>query len=381
MTEIRPAVLRFAPEDIMIGSDAATDLRTDLSAAAFADDDGRTLFAGCDESVRIERLTLLDENTYGRHQSFALRDCLPFMPAPENEEVDVEGMDADGGYLWVVGSHSLRRRRPRPGEESAEQSRARLADVTSDGNRYLLARIPLDREPDGTPRPARQAESGARLLTAARLRGHYEGNELTTALKKDEHLGPFLSIPGKDNGFDIEGLAVTGNRIFLGLRGPVLRGWALLLEVEVEPIRTDPTLLTLRPIGPNQEPYIKHFLDLGGLGIRDLCRRGDDLLILAGPTMDLDGPVRVFRWKSGATAHDGSLLVYAPSDLSIVVPDVPFGEGEDHAEGIALLPADDKKTLSLLLLYDSPATTRLSDGASGTKDVTADIITAETGMS
>ena len=31
-------------------------------------------------------------------------------------------------------------------------------------------------------------------------------------------------IPSNDNGFDVEGLAVSGNRVFLGLRGPVLAG-------------------------------------------------------------------------------------------------------------------------------------------------------------
>jgi hypothetical protein len=46
------------------------------------------------------------------------------------------------------------------------------------------------------------------------------------ALADDPHLGFFVGamIPGKENGFDVEGLAFYQNRIFLGLRGPVLRG-------------------------------------------------------------------------------------------------------------------------------------------------------------
>ena len=50
-----------------------------------------------------------------------------------------------------------------------------------------------------------------------------------------------------------------------------------------------PSMLRLREIGSHGLPYRKHLLELGGLGIRDLCVDGDDLLILAGPTMDLDG--------------------------------------------------------------------------------------------
>ena len=43
-----------------------------------------------------------------------------------------------------------------------------------------------------------------------------------------------MRLPSKDNGLDIEGLAVLGNRVYLGLRGPVLRGRAIILELELE---------------------------------------------------------------------------------------------------------------------------------------------------
>ena len=58
------------------------------------------------------------------------------------------------------------------------------------------------------------------------------------------------------------------------------------------------------------------FLPLAGLGVRDLHLDGDDLLLLAGPTMVLDGAVRVFRWVgarvaalAGVTAGEGAALV------------------------------------------------------------------------
>lgn len=57
-------------------------------------------------------------------------------------------------------------------------------------------------------------------------------------------MGPFLKagIPGKDNGFDIEGIVVFPDEsggiediwVFVELRGPVLRGWAILLELQVK---------------------------------------------------------------------------------------------------------------------------------------------------
>ncbi len=62
------------------------------------------------------------------------------------------------------------------------------------------------------------------------------GNQLMDTLQTDEHLGLFVStsLPSKENRLDIEELAVDKNKIFLGLRGPVLREFAIILELEVE---------------------------------------------------------------------------------------------------------------------------------------------------
>ena len=54
-------------------------------------------------------------------------------------------------------------------------------------------------------------------------------------------------------GFDIEGVAARGERLFLGLRGPMLRGWAMLLELRAE--RTADDTLALGPIGASGRPY------------------------------------------------------------------------------------------------------------------------------
>ena len=148
---------------------------------------------------------------------------------------------------------------------------------------------------------------------------------------------------------------MSGDRIFIGLRGPVLRGWAGILEVSVD--AQDHFRLNLRDIGPQGRPYKKHFLDLGGLGVRDICVDSEDLLVLAGPTMNLDGPVVVYRWL-GALESSEEQLVFA-EDLERLFT-VPNGVGVDHAEGITLL-SDPKR---LLIVYDSPGEERkISDRA------------------
>ena len=82
-----------------------------------------------------------------------------------------------------------------------------------------------------------------------------------------------------------------GERLLVDLRGQVL---GVILELLAE--REGPGRIGLRRLGAEGERYLKHFLDLDGMGIRGLTLNGEDLIILAGPTMDLDGPFRLYRW-------------------------------------------------------------------------------------
>ncbi|WMP15898.1 DUF3616 domain-containing protein [Thiothrix lacustris] len=325
---------------------------------------GDTLWLANDETTHLERLTRQGEDAegnplYAAHTRFVLQDYLqlPVAADADDNEVDLEGLAYADGYLWMVGSHSLKRKKPKF-PDANDQSIQRLGRITWDANRYLLARISLT-----------SVDGVLTLQTpASQLPIHRKGNALTDALREDPHLGEFFAIPGKDNGFDIEGLAVAGKRIFLGLRGPVLRGWAVILEVAVRPDADDPSTLQLLKIGENKRPYRKHFLQLGGLGVRDLCVQGDDLLILAGPTMSLDGPVNIYRWQGGALVEGESVV--AAEHLPLVLA-VPYGGGDDHAEGITLWQQPDG-TEGMLLVYDSAATGRKR----GENSVLADLYNA-----
>jgi hypothetical protein len=89
---------------------------------------------------------------------------------------------------------------------------------------------------------------------------------------------------------------------------------------------------------------------------------GEDLLILAGPTMDLDGPVKVYRLKDGVNLQENVLS--KPKALL----EIPYGNGDDHAEGMTFF-TDINQTPSLLVVYDSPAKRRLE----GDGEVVADV--------
>jgi len=354
-------LLEFHPEHDELSP--GKELRDGLSVALRM---GPTLWLANDESLSIERLSLAPEDSTGRssfagnHRQFALHDFLALPLPPRNgpgeriNEADIEGLACDGKYLWLTGSHSLRRKQPDPGDGN-RRAHKRLASVSADGNRYLLARIPVVEE-EGGHTLVREVEHKGKRRSAALLRGDEHGNELTALLRTDEHLGPFLAIPGKDNGFDIEGIAIAGKRILLGLRGPVLRGWATIIEVALEPDH-DPAWLRLAPLDAEGVLYRKHFLDLQGLGIRDLCVHGRDLLILSGPTMDLDGPVTVWRWPGAAGAPQERDTLVPTAALERVL-DLPFGHGVDHPEGMSLYTHDDGAAQGLLVVHDSASPSR-----------------------
>jgi len=346
--------LRFQPDS------RAAQTHVNLSAIRL---DGRCLWVAGDETATIERLVVEEDGRgYGDQVTYRLADLVD-LPGGAEDEVDVEGLARSGSFLWAVGSHSLKRKRIKAKHEGAKAFK-RLATVAGDVNRHVLVRMPVESDERGLPTPVRTAGRAGEQLTAAVLGGPGDLT-LRDLLADDEHIGPFVSIPSKDNGLDVEGIAVFGDTVLLGLRGPVLRGWALLLEVVPYVDTDDPGRLRLREFDGGR-PYRKHLLDLGGLGIRDLCPAGDDLLVLAGPTMDLDGPVRIYRWH-GARGVEAPAVVRGA--LLTHELDLPFGPGVDHAEGIDVLgPGAAGGCDRLLVVYDSPAPGRLDDDGSVVAD-------------
>jgi hypothetical protein len=325
-------------------------VRSDLSTVVAA---GRCIWTANDELATVERLVLQADGSYGDHQPVPLAELFD-LPEGADGEMDIEGLDIADGHLWVAGSHSLTREKPKPGEHDAAEALARLTEIEHHPNRHFLGRIPLVETEPGLFEPRRQVEGAdGEPRTCACLKMNGKGNQLDRRLQNDVHIARFLDVPAKENGFDVEGIAVRGDRVFLGLRGPVLRGWAMLIELEVT--QTRPGRLKLSKIGPNGERYIKHFLDLQGLGIRELTIDGDTLLLLAGPTMDLDGPIALYRWPGAFEARQQAVVT---RDRLEMVLRLPFGRDADHPEGICWLPHGGVAR-ELLVVYDSPAEHRL----------------------
>lgn len=378
---IRQVRLSFEVPGPVPGSDEAREFRSSLSSLVILDA-GRTLLVGGDETVggepSIERLGLQADGSYAAHRSFAVSDFIDLPDTALDEgrvgEIDLEGMDCDSGYLWFTGSHSSVRKRPKAGKPVAEQIE-QLATVRLGKNRCLVGAIPVAEDAAGSR--LEKKHDGRR---AARLKRNW-----LKQLRNDPHLGSFLSgfdgdrdqlLPGKDNGFDIEGLSATTRpdgttRLLLGLRGPVLRGFAIVLELA--PASEGGGRLELTPVPGRTRNYRKHFLDLGGLGVRDLSLIGEDLWILAGPTLALDGTVALFRWRAPfASGKTEDTLTHLDGDRLRRELLLPFGQGHDRAEGFALFDDGTKEVPSLMVVYDSPSPGRLV----GATAVLADLFAA-----
>jgi hypothetical protein len=327
----------------------------DLSAIACA---GSCVFLACDEAAGIERLTRGADGRYGDHQHISLTSFFD-LPGGPDEEMDIEGLAVADGYLWIVGSHSLKRKKPEGEDAGGAEALARMEEVKREANRFFLGRVPVEENVPGVF--ALQAKVGDRQ-TACLSTG--KGGGLARWLRKDQHLAPFLKVPAKENGLDIEGIAVRGERVWLGLRGPVLGGHAVVLDLVLkEPKRGR---LKPRAIGPDGRRYRKHLLDTGGLGIRDLRLDGEDLLLLVGPTMALEGTAHVLRWH-GAVADETEGMI--PARRLELVADLPYRRETDHPEGLELWP--DGGSGAFLVVYDAPGPERLE---ANSRTVRADVL-------
>jgi hypothetical protein len=82
-------------------------------------------------------------------------------------------------------------------------------------------------------------------------------------------------------------------------------------------------------------------------------RFDDDLLLLVGPTMALEGPAFVLRWRDAV--RDDVSGVIAPARIETVAA-LPYRLHVDHPEGIDHWP--EAGPGSLLVIYDAPASER-----------------------
>ena len=117
-----------------------------------------------------------------------------------------------------------------------------------------------------------------------------EAISLRPILERDPVLGPFTRIPGKENGVNLEGIAVHDSKLYVGFRSPVLReGYVPVMVFSFD----------------EPEKYALRYVQLGGRGIRSMARVEGGFLLLARSAQSGGRRYGVYLW-------DGSDQVPAP---------------------------------------------------------------------
>ena len=345
-----------------------------LSGAAFV---GEHLYLANDEGTHLLRVKRDAPQRYAACESLRIADLFKLQDGEiDSKEFDLEALAIDTHdnkivRLWLIGSHAM-------GHEAPPGTDLKHLGLKRGRNRLLFGCVSVDARGgliDSTGRHLRIKPIGetwtTHFLSALRQASPmangfvHEASALTQQTVPDalaQRVGwftPYTMASTKENGLDVEGLAIRrrdGDRAtavaLVGLRGPVIDGLAVLIEVDIRDHNKRALRLTA---GPRF-----HLLDLCGFGIRDLEWRGDDLLILAGPTMTRQRESALFRWNDAWTkiARGGETVVEV-SDIEHI-GSLPMPEEKSGPEVLTTITAQQPE---YMLLRDGIGKHRLRDQA------------------
>lgn len=243
------------------------------------------------------------------------------LPGSAVEEMDLEGLDVDGQSVFVLGSHSAQRKKADPGKTYARNRSVLMGPPEARHGRDVLLRFELD---------------------AAGKAGPIQRTSLRGFLDATEPFKSFAAAASKENGVDAEGLAVRDQWLYIGFRGPVLRG-------NFTPV------LRCRFGSPIVEPEVL-FVNLGGRGVRDLARVDGGLLVLGGPVGDGPGTYQLYLWDGrDQVPGSGSPTTAADTGLQLIgdlpIPDSGDSQGSAKAEGVAVIE-ETSKHWEILVVFD-----------------------------
>lgn len=252
-----------------------------------------------------------------------------------NKEADLEAVSRDGDVYWAFGSHGTKRK-PTAGQ----------ATCPLQPDRRHIYRFAVD------PQTDLPSFAFDRKVAAPEIR---RIDRLPAVLAQLPELTSIIDAPicGDHGGFTIEGGAVSGGRMMLGVRAPLFGDGAeaLIVEIDAEGLADGV------PVVP-----IAHHLALGkGMGVRDLAAVKGGHLILAGPSGSDDPPA-----TANPTPREKSTIWFWPTGTKSATPvavleGVP---GDGKPEALAVLDGDDTGWRVLVLcdgvVGGAPAEYRLS---------------------
>jgi hypothetical protein len=188
---------------------------------------------------------------------------LPDVDKNDGGELDIEGIAVDGNFIYVIGSHSVKRNKT-SSNKSYKKNRKTFnqGKIEEEPSRDWLHRIEVNQQVQPVEK---------------------KSISLRDVISKNKALKAFSEIPSKENGVDIEGLAVDDGWLYAGFRGPVFRdNYVPVLKFKFGKLNKSTDLLLVK---------------LDGGGIRDMARVEDGFLLVSGPVGDAPGPYQVYHWN------------------------------------------------------------------------------------
>ena len=195
----------------------------------------------------------------------------------QNAESDIEGLARIGSTIYAIGSHS----RSKAGKKRKERRRFFAL-------RYSWQDEEMRLKPHGQPYD--------KLV---------EAFEESPILREVDFERAERKAGNRKDGLNIEGLVSTPKGgLLIGFRAPLLGKEALLV----------PLLNPAEVVAAKARPHFGHpkRVDLGGMGIRGMARRGNFYFLAAESEDNLPN---LFRWN-GLARHPKRILVSLPNSLN-----------------------------------------------------------------
>jgi len=277
-----------------------------------------------DEGNALQILSLDEKHTWQNHSVVILSN--------NTDELDIEALAWQEPYLYALGSHSAKRKKLKTNQTQKDNAK-RLSETSLEPARQQLFRIELD--------------STAQVKSIDVL-------SLENALKANLILAPFINLPSKENGIDLEGLAIDDKgRLLVGLRGPVLRGnIASVLRVK----------LAKKGFSVKSTKHL--FLPSIGTGVRGISEMTpiksllkpaaqfasakDQYLVLMGAVGDQPLPYQVSLWNGKNALPGKNTNTYFTKLCEL--PNLP-GLQKGKAEGIQFIRQTDN-IIEFLVVFD-----------------------------
>ena len=325
-----------------------TDSREHLNISAITlNEEGSLLVVGADE---VSHIRILKKS--GASQ-FTLLDDGNFALASDETELDIEGIARNKEYTWVIGSHSMSRKSMLSPERLKQKQKQKQGNGEKLGEKYNHERIAtVVVEPTREWLYRLEIDNNGSVRRDSIRRG-----SLRDIFANHPVLGRFQNIPAKENGVDIEGLAVIAGgvpqntRLLVGLRGPLLRGpLAVVLDVSANEGNAD-----------DGRPILKiklektHYLALGGRGVRGMSgmeNKKDGYLILAGPVGGEPTSYMLYHWNGEDSVPEINTpdAKHNVTELCRIPP--TQGVPRAKAEGVHFL-LEEEGVVKFVIVYDS----------------------------